>query len=219
MTTKPQVIKGYTLPSAGSIEEPTPTETPTEPSTPTETPTPMETPTPSAQTSTVTTYPTEPTPEPLQHAWLRLRGWSPGCMSEANSNLAPLSEAIRGTMVKGVVNNTTTYYPGRHYNLEVTAAGEKAQKFYFAGGATFSAFRSLHSLHLECFARRANRGGRDGHPAVDPLRPSFFSQCDGQRGWDLEQPDSIHRLRGNPRLQRADARRERSIATPGSSPR
>ncbi|MHC1781891.1 MAG: RHS repeat-associated core domain-containing protein [Anaerolineaceae bacterium] len=42
-------------------------------------------------------------------------------------------------MVKGIVNpSATTYYPGRHYNLEVTAAGEKVQKFYFAGGATIA---------------------------------------------------------------------------------
>ncbi|MHC1781887.1 MAG: hypothetical protein AB9891_03805 [Anaerolineaceae bacterium] len=41
-------------------------------------------------------------------------------------------------MVKGIVNTTTIYYPGRHYNLEVTAAGEKAQKFFFAGGVTIA---------------------------------------------------------------------------------
>ncbi|MHC1784925.1 MAG: discoidin domain-containing protein [Anaerolineaceae bacterium] len=105
-------------------------------------------------TPTVTTYPTEPTPEPLQHAWYLYNG--------------------DGTMVKGIVNSTSTYYPGRHYNLEVNGTTEKAQKFYFAGGATSPSLRS------ECFARRADGDWRRGYPAVDSLRPSFLGQCNCQ---------------------------------------
>jgi hypothetical protein len=45
-------------------------------------------------------------------------------------------------MVKGIVNSTTTYYPGRHLNKEVSSVGTKVQKFYFAAGMTL-AVRSI----------------------------------------------------------------------------
>jgi hypothetical protein len=41
-----------------------------------------------------------------------------------------------GTMVRGIVNGTITFYPGRYYNKEVTAGSTKIQKFYFAGTMT-----------------------------------------------------------------------------------
>lgn len=41
-------------------------------------------------------------------------------------------------MVKGIINTTTTFYPGRHYNLELTGTGDKARKFYFVGMMTIT---------------------------------------------------------------------------------
>jgi RHS repeat-associated protein len=73
---------------------------------------------------TATLIPTEPTPEPLQHAWYFYDG--------------------DGNMVKGIINSITTYYPGRYYNKEVTTAGTKVQKFYFALGMTI-AIRTIQS--------------------------------------------------------------------------
>jgi hypothetical protein len=73
---------------------------------------------------TATAIPTEPTPEPLQHAWYFYDG--------------------DGNMVKGIVHSTVTFYPGRHYNKEVTTAGTKVQKFYFAIGQTI-AVRTLQN--------------------------------------------------------------------------
>jgi RHS repeat-associated protein len=49
-----------------------------------------------------------------------------------------------GIMVKGVVNSTTTFYPGRHYNKEVTSTATKVQKFYFVLGQTI-AVRTLQN--------------------------------------------------------------------------
>jgi len=58
--------------------------------------------------------PTEPAPDPLEHA----RYWYDG----------------DGMMVKGQVNGTVTYYPGRHYNKEVKESAVTTKKFYAAAG-------------------------------------------------------------------------------------
>jgi len=60
--------------------------------------------------------PTEPAPDPLEHA----RYWYDG----------------DGMMVKGQVNGTVTYYPGRHYNKEVKESAVTTKKFYAAAGQT-----------------------------------------------------------------------------------
>lgn len=47
-----------------------------------------------------------------------------------------------GTMMRGTINDQTTFYPGRHYNKEVSPGATKIQKFYFAGTITI-AIRTL----------------------------------------------------------------------------
>jgi RHS repeat-associated protein len=49
-----------------------------------------------------------------------------------------------GTLMRGTVNGTTTFYPGRHYNKEITNNVLKIQKFYFAGTLTI-AVRTLEN--------------------------------------------------------------------------
>jgi RHS repeat-associated protein len=82
-------------------------------------------PTPSAApTVTPTPIPSEPAPQGLQSAQYSYDG--------------------DGTMVRGIVNGTITFYPGRHFNKEVAAGGTKVQKFYFAGTMTI-AIRTLEN--------------------------------------------------------------------------
>ncbi len=40
--------------------------------------------------------------------------------------------------MRGTVNGVTTFYPGRHYNKEVSPGATKIQKFYFAGTVTIA---------------------------------------------------------------------------------
>ena len=88
---------------------------------------PTASPTGPTPTPTATTIPTEPTPEPLQSAKYVYDG--------------------DGNMVKAIVNSTlgnttTTYYPGRHYNVEVKNGMQKVQKYYSAG-STIIAVRTV----------------------------------------------------------------------------
>jgi RHS repeat-associated protein len=73
-----------------------------------------------------------------------------------------------GTLMRGTVNGTTTFYPGRHYNKEITNNVVKVQKFYFAGAMTI-AVRTLEngtdvlnwvlSDHLGSTSTTANQDG------------------------------------------------------------
>jgi YD repeat-containing protein len=115
-------------PTPTSTRTITPTRTST--TTRTETATATATPQPSATltkttgpSATVVPIPTEPSPEALQHAWYFYDG--------------------DGNMVKGIVNNTTTYYPNRLFNKEVTATGTRVlegrsiRKFYLLPHTTY----------------------------------------------------------------------------------
>jgi RHS repeat-associated protein len=84
---------------------------------------PTASPTGPTPTPTATTIPTETTPEPLQSAKYVYDG--------------------DGNMVKAIVNSTlgnttTTYYPGRHYNVEVKNGTQKVQKYYSAGSTVIA---------------------------------------------------------------------------------
>lgn len=48
----------------------------------------------------------------------------------------PRSEAEGGRMMRGTINGLAIFYPGRHYNKEVSPGATKIQKFYFAGTVT-----------------------------------------------------------------------------------
>jgi len=114
----------------------TPTNTPT--FTPSATPTATQSPTP---TATPTTVP--PTPVPLN---------------------AVYTYDGDGNMVKSVVNNVTTYYPGRHYNKEVNGTTERTQKFYQAAGQTIAVrtngeLKWILSDHLGSTSVTANADG------------------------------------------------------------
>ncbi len=97
--------------------------------TPTTTPTPTATLLPSATatftpthtgvpTSTSAPLPPEPAPQTLTGAQYTYDG--------------------DGTLMRGTLNGTTTFYPGRHYNKEIAPGGVKVQKFYFAGAVTIA---------------------------------------------------------------------------------
>lgn len=43
-----------------------------------------------------------------------------------------------GTMVKSIINGVSTYYPGRHYNLEVNGTTSIVQKTYAFGSMTIA---------------------------------------------------------------------------------
>ncbi len=70
--------------------------------------------------------------------------------------------------MRGTVNGVTTFYPGRHYNKEVSPGATKIQKFYFAGTVTI-AVRTLTdtadtlnwvvSDHLGSTSTTANENG------------------------------------------------------------
>ncbi len=94
---------------------PTPsrTNTPIPPSTSTFTPTAT-----NAPTATPTPLASEPAPQALTGAQYAYDG--------------------DGTLMRGTVNGVTTFYPGRHYNKEISPSGTKIQKFYFAGTVTIA---------------------------------------------------------------------------------
>jgi hypothetical protein len=82
--------------------------------------TPTETPTGTVTlpvTPGVTPIPTETPPPPLQSAEYVYDG--------------------DGNMVKAVVNDVVTYYPGRHYNEKVNGSTSTVKKFYTMGSNQF----------------------------------------------------------------------------------
>jgi len=112
-------------------EETTPTETPTPTSTGTETPVVTETPTP---TETVTPTPTVSPASPLMLMGLN----TPTEPPPAALVSAQYVYDGDGNLVKAIVNGVATYYPGRHYNLEVNGETETVKKFYAVGNLTFA---------------------------------------------------------------------------------
>lgn len=127
----------------------TPSPTPSRTNTPIPSNTATFTPTATAvPTTTPTPIPSEPSPQALTGAQYAYDG--------------------DGTLIRGTINGVTTFYPGRHYNKEVSLSGMVIQKFYFVGTVTI-AVRTLTdsadtlnwvlSDHLGSTSTTANENG------------------------------------------------------------